>query len=56
MAVCDGRFVAPTGQQRLGIALSVVLDQGGKVIRTHLGKISEQELDAVVGPLLAKPV
>jgi len=34
---------------------TLVLNQDGKVIRTHLGKISEQELDEVVGPLLGKP-
>lgn len=44
------------GNKAGALPYTVVLDQGGKVIRTHLGKISEQELDEVVRPLLAKPV
>jgi thiol-disulfide isomerase/thioredoxin len=40
------------GNKAGALPYTVVLDQGGKVVRTHLGKISEQELDDVVTPLL----
>ena len=42
------------GNKTGALPYTVVLDQEGKVVRTHLGKISEQELDEVIAPLLAK--
>jgi thiol-disulfide isomerase/thioredoxin len=42
------------GNKAGALPYTVVLDQEGKVVRTHLGKISEQELDELIAPLLAK--
>ena len=42
------------GNKTGALPYTVVLDQEGKVVRTHLGKISEQELDEVIAPLLTK--
>lgn len=41
------------GNKAGALPYTVVLDRDGRVVRTHLGKISEQELDEVVTPLLA---
>lgn len=44
------------GNKAGALPYTVILDHGGNVVRTHLGKISEQELDEVVTPLLGKSV
>ena len=43
------------GNKASALPFTVVLDQDGNVVRTHLGKISEQELDGVLMPLFGKP-
>ena len=43
------------GNRASALPFTAVLDHSGTLVRTHLGQISEQDLESILAPLLAPP-